>query len=378
MKRSARTGYFVFSLILALGLLLPTSVSAIDDVRVAVARLQDVNGGLVGSISFTELGSSVVIFTQVSNLPAGFHGFHIHAVGQCDASGETPFASAGAHYDAGTAEHPNHAGDLPSILVMSSGAGTMTVATDRFTVADLLDADGSAVVIHADADQFTADAHNGNSGSRLACGVIQAASSDATSEATLASLQSLPLDLAPAAVSREEGAETGALVMTLHAMNGMQVLSQITSGAAGQIGSMTQEGNTLMFTFTEITYDVAPIQLPGGFSIGAQSIKLDPSQPSTMQVDLNTGAVTRNFHWIMTSTDVLYNGESSIALGDTASAQIAEITDMGNNVFAVRLVTHWKTNLTLDTWSIGGVTLPGGTIDSIAEFDGLYLVDFNQ
>jgi hypothetical protein len=141
---------------------------------------------------------------------------------------------------------------------------------------------------------------------------------------------------------------------------------------------MTHDGDNLVFAFTEITYDVAPIQLPGGFSIGAQSIKLDPSQPSTMTVNLKTGEVIRNFHWIMTSTDVLYNGSSSIALGDTASAEIAEIKDLGNNQYAVRLITHWKTNLTLDTWSIGGVTLPGGQIDSIAEFDGIYMVDFNQ
>lgn len=363
-------------------------VLAQDEVRVAVARLYDVNGNLVGSVSLTQSGANVVVVVQVNDLPPGVHGFHIHTTGQCDPAGETPFASAGDHFNPGGTTHPDHAGDLPALLVLNNGTGLMTAFTDRFAVADLLDADGSAIIIHADPDNFahipdrygvTPDEQTlgtGDGGAQIACGMVETLTTAATSADTLAALQALPYDLLPATVSREANAEQGSLVMTLAALNGAEILSQITSGDAGQIGEVTREGDILTFTFTEITYTIAPISLPGGFFIGEQSIALDPSQPSTMQVNLTTGEVTRNFHWIMTATDVLYDGQPSVGLGDTAAAEIVEIQQVSENVYAVRLVTHWKTSLTLTTWTIGGTTMPSGQIDSAAEFDGTYIIDF--
>jgi len=162
-------------------------VLAITEVRAAaVARLQDVNGVAAGTVSFTQVNANVIVVAHVVGLPPGFHGFHIHAVGLCDPTGETPFASAGPHHNPGGHQHADHAGDLPSLLVLETGAGDLTAVTDRFSVAELLDSDGSAVIIHANADNFAniperygvpdeQTLATGDSGGRIACGVVQPA-----------------------------------------------------------------------------------------------------------------------------------------------------------------------------------------------------------
>lgn len=163
------------------------------------ASLQDVSGAGVGSVVFTTLEDGKVLVTaNFIDLPPGFHGFHIHTTGVCDAA--DGFKSAGGHFDREDASHPDHDGDLPSLLVNSDGSAMLTFSTDRFTVADLFDADGSAVMLHSGEDNFAniparygsdpmavtpdpakpaasiADEDTlraGDSGERLACGVIE-------------------------------------------------------------------------------------------------------------------------------------------------------------------------------------------------------------
>jgi superoxide dismutase, Cu-Zn family len=167
--------------------------------------LKDKNGAEVGQVTLTQ-GDKVTVAVQVHGLPAGYHGFHIHAVGICDPSGTSPFASAGGHWAGeGQPSHPNHGGDLPSLLVNSDGVGQMREDTARFKLADLLtNKDGSAVIVHAGPDNFaniptryaaTQDAdtlRTGDSGGRIACGVIVAgtAGAVATAAATTAATAS--------------------------------------------------------------------------------------------------------------------------------------------------------------------------------------------
>ena len=151
----------------------------------AVARVRDSAGVTKGQARFAQQGPSVWIEIQVSDLPPGFHGFHIHAVGTCDPA--TAFMSAGGHLDPASVNHPDHAGDLPSLYVTADGTGALGLRTDRFTVSALFDADGSALVIHADRDNFghipdrygvTPDAttlETGDAGPRLACGMLEQA-----------------------------------------------------------------------------------------------------------------------------------------------------------------------------------------------------------
>jgi len=149
----------------------------------AVARLQDAAGNRLGSVWFLPRGSDkVAIRVSASYLSEGFHGFHIHAVGKCEA----PFTTAGGHLNPRSAGHGSHVGDLSPLWIDRDGRGWLELQTDRFAVVDLLDADGSAVIVHAAPDNLghiparyaaggpdAATLATGDAGGRLACGVVQ-------------------------------------------------------------------------------------------------------------------------------------------------------------------------------------------------------------
>jgi Cu-Zn family superoxide dismutase len=151
---------------------------------VATANLADANGTVVARVVIAQVGNSAAVAVRATGLTTGFHGFHIHTVGQCVA----PFTTAGGHFNPGGANHDDHAGDMPVLLVQSGGTATAAFQTDRFTVDALFDADGSAVIIHADADNYAniptrysaggvpgpdaATLATGDSGARIACGVL--------------------------------------------------------------------------------------------------------------------------------------------------------------------------------------------------------------
>jgi superoxide dismutase, Cu-Zn family len=148
----------------------------------AEVKLYDRVGHLVGRVKLTPHGgSNVAVQVRVQDLPPGFHGFHVHAVGECT----PPFTSAGGHYDLGMHTHRDHAGDFPVLLVDRDGTAYARFSTDRFTVPDLFDADGSAIIIHANPDNYAniptryapaPDATTlatGDAGDRIACGVIE-------------------------------------------------------------------------------------------------------------------------------------------------------------------------------------------------------------
>ncbi|RYP82213.1 superoxide dismutase family protein [Nocardioides guangzhouensis] len=151
--------------------------------------LQGVDGKDIGWITLRQSHDLVTVRGWVRGLTPGFHGFHIHEVGVCDAKAPAgPFATAGGHYQGGHANHGDHAGDLPSLLVTDEGRASTQFVTDRFTLADLRDADGSAVMVHGGRDNFAnipprylsggvpgpdmATLMTGDAGARAACGVI--------------------------------------------------------------------------------------------------------------------------------------------------------------------------------------------------------------
>jgi superoxide dismutase, Cu-Zn family len=144
----------------------------------AVAELKNPQGQSVGVARFTQVGTAVRIVLEAKGLPAGPHGVHVHAVGKCD---PPDFSSAGGHFNplgrAHGALNPqgSHAGDLPNLTVAPDGNGRMETTTEQLTLGSgatsVWDADGSALVVHAAADDFKTDP-TGNSGGRIACGVI--------------------------------------------------------------------------------------------------------------------------------------------------------------------------------------------------------------
>ena len=132
-------------------------------------------------------GSGKVLVTvqlQSATLTPGFHGMHLHMMGSCGDTGEGPFTAAGEHIPMGPL-HPDHVGDFPSALVNMDGTAYVSFETDRFTMADLLDADGTAILLHANPDNHSniperygvpdqETLMTGDAGARIACGVLQA------------------------------------------------------------------------------------------------------------------------------------------------------------------------------------------------------------
>ena len=143
--------------------------------------------GLTGTADFYEIANSgnghmVQVVLNISNAPPGIHGVHIHEVAKCEAPGYT---TAGGHFDPGPngnsnpdANHPFHMGDLPNVTVAPNGVGMFNVYTTRITMGgptSIFDADGSAIVIHANLDPGVGGpAGSGISGGpRIGCGVIE-------------------------------------------------------------------------------------------------------------------------------------------------------------------------------------------------------------
>ena len=141
--------------------------------------------GITGKAELVErkqgAGTLVEITVTASGLKPGLHGVHLHATGKCEA----PFTSAGGHFDPGPASntdpdanHPFHMGDVPNIEVGPNGQGTMKIVTTRVTLSDgplsIFDADGTAIIIHANEDKgITGEPKSGVSGGpRVACGVV--------------------------------------------------------------------------------------------------------------------------------------------------------------------------------------------------------------
>jgi Cu-Zn family superoxide dismutase len=131
-------------------------------------------GQSIGSVRMWETPGGVTFRIGAAGLPHGNHGIHVHAVGRCEPPG---FTTAGAHWNpAGTRHGFNnpagpHRGDLPNVTVPANGVLQEAVSLPGASFADMLDADGAALVIHAAADDYVTDPA-GNSGGRIACAVI--------------------------------------------------------------------------------------------------------------------------------------------------------------------------------------------------------------
>lgn len=146
----------------------------------------EIHGGplapdLQGYVVFTDVPYGTEVFVEVSGLPAyqpasrehqpiGPFGFHLHDKGACIIGDPAdPFTSAGSHWNPTHQPHGNHAGDFP-VLFSNDGYARMTFFTNKFRAADVI---GKSVIIHQNPDDFRSQP-SGNSGKRLACGVIQA------------------------------------------------------------------------------------------------------------------------------------------------------------------------------------------------------------
>ncbi len=172
------------------GALLASNAAADASAIHARAEIAGPNG-ISGFATFAEDAGGVVhVNVKVSGLPAGLHGAHIHTIGSCSAANGVAFGGAGGHFNPHGAPHgehtrgehaEHHAGDLPNLIVNDDEQGRLNTASAHFTLAhdvaeSLFDADGSAIVIHANEDDYVTQSGPlgpGQSGPRVACGVIE-------------------------------------------------------------------------------------------------------------------------------------------------------------------------------------------------------------
>jgi Cu-Zn family superoxide dismutase len=144
----------------------------------ATAVLHDATGREVGRVRLADTYAGLLIDGTVTDLGLGSHGIHVHSVGRCEA----PFTTAGGHFNPGghqhgfLNQHGPHLGDLPNINTPAAGMLRFEFRLPGVTIRGqnaLLDADGASIVVHAGRDDYTTDPA-GNSGGRVACGVITA------------------------------------------------------------------------------------------------------------------------------------------------------------------------------------------------------------
>jgi superoxide dismutase, Cu-Zn family len=166
--------------ILYVAALLLVSGASHAETAAATAQMRDRDGKPVGEVRLAQMARGVVIRVEMQGLPPGWHAMHIHAVGKC----EPPFATAGGHFNPTNRKHGfetegSHAGDLPNIFADGKGVAKSEMTVDRVSLVNdpdkpegfLFGPSGTAIVVHASRDDYKTDPA-GNSGDRIACGVI--------------------------------------------------------------------------------------------------------------------------------------------------------------------------------------------------------------
>jgi len=171
-----------------------------DDPRVAEsadqdalsATLMDADGQDSGTVEVAFDDDGAVLTISATGLEPGLHGLHVHKTGLCEPDSADPtapdkkgdFLSAGGHLADEGQVHGDHDGDLPSLLVRADGTARLVTASDRLTRESVLDADGSALMVHADRDNFgnvpdryapmldETTTKTGDAGARVACAVL--------------------------------------------------------------------------------------------------------------------------------------------------------------------------------------------------------------
>ena len=136
------------------------------------------DGALLGTVTVSEDPAGLVMNISAVGMPAGVHGIHLHEKGLCDGP---KFESAGGHWNPAAKKHGRdnpagaHAGDLANLTVAADGTATVSIPVAGAMMASgpmmLADADGTALVVHAKADDYKTDP-SGASGDRVACAVI--------------------------------------------------------------------------------------------------------------------------------------------------------------------------------------------------------------
>lgn len=180
LAKLARSAPPVMGLACAAALAACATTPAPGDELIATATLIDADGNPTGEARLLGVGDRAELSVTVDGLTPGQHGFHLHTTGRCTLP---DFKSAGGHLNPANKGHGlldndgSHLGDLPNLAVGANGTASVQVPLDgtrAYVIDQIFDADGTAVVIHSDADDGRTDP-SGNAGSRVRCGVLESA-----------------------------------------------------------------------------------------------------------------------------------------------------------------------------------------------------------
>lgn len=170
----------VLSSIFAVGCATTAQLPANEQVVAIHAVTAQGVGQKIGTISLRDSAAGLVMTTNLTGLPPGPHGFHIHEKGSCEPAekdGKMGAAlAAGSHYNPNQAPHhgnplTGHWGDLPLLNVASNGTAKVTLLAPRLKAADI---QNLAIMVHAGSDNYSDSPKPlGGGGDRIACGVIQ-------------------------------------------------------------------------------------------------------------------------------------------------------------------------------------------------------------
>lgn len=136
----------------------------------------DAAGGRAGSAAVLDATNGVLVRVDLVGLTSGWHGVHIHMTGTCD-DGAAGFKASGGHYDPANMEHglenPNgfEAGDLPNVYAGPDGRATAEFFKLGLSASSIFDADGSAIIVHANPDDHKSQPIGG-AGDRVACAAL--------------------------------------------------------------------------------------------------------------------------------------------------------------------------------------------------------------
>ncbi len=127
-------------------------------------------GDIYGKVYLIQRKDGVLVTADITGLPTdGVFGFHIHEGETCTGNMTDPFADTKGHYNPTGQLHPFHTGDMPPLFEAGDGRAYLSFITDRFNLADVVE---KTVIIHSKPDDFTTQP-SGNSGEKIACGVIK-------------------------------------------------------------------------------------------------------------------------------------------------------------------------------------------------------------